>query len=120
MTWLIYLMSIADDINYVCGIVIIIGTILAAFAFTIWAIKKFDDDDDLEAATHILSTTLKILTVFGIIGIFTPNSKEIAAMYILPRIMRNESVQQISGKAAELLNLKLDEYLKDLKPVEGK
>ena len=48
--------------------------------------------------------------------LFTPNMKEIAFIYIIGQVSQNEQVQEMPDKALQILNLKLDEYLKDLQP----
>ncbi|MFA5380091.1 MAG: hypothetical protein WC455_30300 [Dehalococcoidia bacterium] len=49
-------------------------------------------------------------SIDGFIGV-PPNSKTIAAMYLLPKIAANEHVQRIPDKALTVLEKKLDAYL---------
>lgn len=52
-------------------------------------------------------------------GCFIPNTKEVCAMKILPKVINNEEVQKLPNKVVELANEWLDE-LKPKKNIERK
>lgn len=48
-----------------------------------------------------------------------PSTKDMAAIYFLPKIANNEQVQQVPDKALHLFNAKLDEWINDIRNKEG-
>ena len=50
--------------------------------------------------------------------IAVPTQKEAAAIYLIPKIVNNEQVQDIAGKSLDILTLKLNEWVADLTPAE--
>lgn len=51
-------------------------------------------------------------TVFVFLAIFTPTTKEAAAIYLIPKIANNEKVKEIPSKFLSLA----DEWLEELRP----
>jgi len=48
------------------------------------------------------------------IGIFTPSTKEFAAIYLLPKIANNEQIQKVPDNLVKFLNAKLEDWISDL------
>jgi len=61
---------------------------------------------------------IKIILACLILNIFIPSLKETAFIYIVGKISQNENIQEIPDKALTILNLKLDEYLKDFDSIK--
>lgn len=108
--WDIYLIGIVDHVRPVFGI---FGFLLGAIFGAIYFVWKYDDDFKEKSKTPWL-TGMTIGIIMMIIAIFTPSSKTLVAMYLVPAIAANEDVQQIPGNAAKLLNEKLKDWLKEL------
>ena len=47
------------------------------------------------------------------VAVFIPSTKEYVAIYLIPKIVNNEQVQQIPEKAMNILNSKLNEWITD-------
>jgi hypothetical protein len=47
------------------------------------------------------------------VAVFIPSTKEYVAIYLIPKIVNNEQVQQIPEKAMTILNSKLNEWITD-------
>lgn len=66
------------------------------------------------------SRWMSILTVtmclFGILTVFTPNTKQFAAIYLIPKVVNNEDVRAMSGDAMKAMRLKFREWLDSLEP----
>jgi len=58
--------------------------------------------------------------ILGAVNTLTPNSKGLAAIYLVPKFVTNERVQQLPDKALDMLNLKMDQWVNDLKAGEKK
>lgn len=110
MTFLIYLIGIVDTIKILSLVVAIVGLIISAVV-SIITVDYCDHDKILKGVTRFV---VKPLLPFLLFGLFVPDSKTIAAMYLLPKLAHNEKLNQIPDKALDALNLKLDEWVKDL------
>ena len=115
MVWLIYLVGIVDGLIEVCaaiGILSFVGWVVTTAYIHVCGYEGVD-----EACVAVWKKARKVTWLFiplALIATFTPSSKTIAAMYLVPKIANNEQVQQIPNKALDVLNLKLDEWIKDL------
>lgn len=101
--WLIYLISIADKVGGVSAF-IAIASIMALIVETLVFL-------DLGKSLQALKMPFIIAIISGLIAIFTPSSKTIAAMIVIPPIVNNEQVQELPNNVLEFIN----EYLKDAK-----
>lgn len=67
--------------------------------------------------------TTKKLMIVCIVGfcvsftgiMFVPSTKDIAAIYLIPKIVNNEQAQKLPANLLSLLNKKLEEWLQDKK-----
>ena len=101
--WLIYFIGIADKVGGVFAFTSIALFILSAILFV----------GVLEEQISINTFKKPVLIAFicGLIAIFTPSSKTVAAMIVIPPIVNNEQVQELPNNVLEFIN----EYLKDAK-----
>ena len=77
------------------------------------------DIEDFELAS-IINKISKPFVILLIISLFTPNSKTIAAMYLVPKIIENKQVSELPDKMLKLLNVKMDDWISDLAGEEKK
>lgn len=107
MTFYIYMLGVVDSIITSSRLAILLsGVTLIVINLKIWI-------EDLPKNTKYNGLII-ILALSVFLAIFTPNSKTLAAMYLLPKLVESEAVQKIPDKALKVLNLKLDEWVKDL------
>ncbi len=73
-----------------------------------------------EERRTFLKKALKVSTllwaVFLLLSVFTPSSKTVAAMYVVPKIVNNENVQKLPDEMLQLFR----ESIKDMMPKKGK
>jgi MFS superfamily sulfate permease-like transporter len=55
-----------------------------------------------------------VFLVTTVLAVLMPSTKEAAAIYLIPKIVNNEDVQELPGKLGQLVHGKLDEWLDDL------
>ena len=53
------------------------------------------------------------MVVLWILAALCPSTKEMAAIYLIPKIANNQHIQQIPDKALTVLEKYLDEWIKD-------
>ena len=111
--WFIYLLT---RIDYIRGLLIAIAVILGVgiTACLIYAaIYRDTHSSNPFTETSVSKWLKKLVTSMAItifITIMIPNLKEIAAIYVIPKIVNNEQCQQLPTKMMNLLNTKLDQW----------
>lgn len=106
--WQIYLFTLADGFDMFFGIIgplILTFLPIAAFAFCLNEcyinIKKY------------LKIAFAVGLLFCLLSLLIPNTKELVAIYLIPKITKNETVSNLPAKMADLLDKKLDEWIND-------
>ena len=106
MVWMIYLIGSID-----CFLGVLCFFMLASLTSAgMLALLIGDRDVDVDK-WPVVRKLIALAIVSLVIFVVTPNSKTIAAMYLLPKIAANEHVQRIPDKALTVLEKKLDAYL---------
>lgn len=69
-----------------------------------------NDDNAKNTAKTMLCYSLPILLLTTILAILVPTTKQLAAIYLIPKVVNNEQVQKIPENVLNLLNSKLNEW----------
>ena len=101
--WLIYFIGIADKVGGVFA--------FTATALCFFCVILFVGVAEGQVNINTLKKPFIIAVICGLIAIFTPSSKTVAAMVVIPPIVNNEQVQQLPNNVLEFIN----DYLKDAK-----
>ena len=109
ITTTLYLADVFNDINNVCGITLLLGSIFFTILFII-RLAEYDDDDILKIIKPVLGKWTLLVWV-AIVGCLTP-TKNTMYMMMAKSYMKTSS---IPPKVAEALELKLDKYISELK-----
>lgn len=72
------------------------------------------NEDFKKIGVKLIKYVLPAWIFFVMCVLFIPTTKEYAAIYMIPKIANNEHVQNIPDKAANVLELKLQEWIKDM------
>lgn len=119
--WFIYWITrinAIDDFFEVVGGVSIFFCIILIIAYCVSRGMSADmQDDEYSGFNKPVKLWAKVCGIVGsvciILAILTPNLKEAAAIYLIPKIVNNENVQELPNDATKLLRLKLDEWIND-------
>lgn len=103
----IYLFTLVDKIRLLLLFVWIGGSIVGIPVF----IASFDLSISNDVRNKWTKRVLTVIITSIILSVFIPSTKTLAAMYVIPPIVNNESVQELP---AEILSF-VKEYLKELK-----
>lgn len=106
----IYLVAVLENANVAQHL---IGT-LAAITLIICVFTSLESYDGRIRAKHYgyAKYSLIALLAIGLLQVFLPSGKTLAAMYILPPIVNSDAVQKLPS---ELTDLAI-EWLRELKP----
>lgn len=113
----IYWITRLNGINFFLGTILTFATIAFVVFIICLILSKLNGDDDEKSTFHfcfVISTAIFLLS--AILFVFTPTTKEACAMYVVPKIVNNEKVQNIGQ---EFYDLALD-WMKELHPKKVK
>jgi hypothetical protein len=112
----IYWFIVIGNISSVCTIFLVILTLALIIAVIFYVMITFDGygpDKDKDMIRSIIVKILISWSILLILSIFTPSTKDIAAIYLMPKIVNNEHVKNLPDKTLTILEKKLDEWIKD-------
>ena len=109
---MIYLIGVADHVRvfFVLSLLIIAGTFLLFLARYLVEDKKVPCFGTLAFLTALFSSLI----------IFTPSSKTLAAMYVIPAVVNNEQIQNIGKNGIESLELLTMQWVGELRKEKSK
>lgn len=105
-----YLFTRLDSLNVLFTILFVISVVCVP----LFSLIKYAESEELfPLKTNIILAF--IIFFFGSCAVLIPSQKEAAAIMLIPKIVNSEKTELIADKSFELLKLKLDEYIFDLK-----
>lgn len=113
MGFLIYLVTICDSVNFGAMSLLIIS-IISIFIYMVIASESFNDNESEFYTKRIKKIVFRAVIPLIIFISFVPSSKNMAAIILIPKIVNNETVKNIGEKSTDLLQLKLDEWIKSM------
>lgn len=111
----IYFLGIVDNLR---SALFVVAT-LSFFAVIVLRCEvgfSYDMDNlpRVNATKRWLSRVIVIGCIAAVLNCIVPNSKTLAAMYIVPAIVNNEQIQGIAGNSLKALEKLTQKWLKDL------
>lgn len=109
---MIYLIGVADHVRdfSVLSLFIITGI------FLVFLVRYLAEDEKVP----YLGTLTFSAALFSSLLIFTPSSKTLAAMYVIPAVVNNEQIQNISKNGLESLELLTKQWVDELREEKSK
>lgn len=77
-------------------VVLSIGAGLLAFALIAYSAAQFEDAEDFHPVWFPFFCVVELMLILG--AVFTPTTKQMAAIYIIPKLANNERIQDIGNK----------------------
>ena len=68
--------------------------------------------------TKWLKRSLMASTLFTLLFVALPNTKQAAAIYLIPKIVNNENVQEIADNSLKGIRVLAEQWLEELAPVQ--
>ena len=99
--WTLYLLNVLFDLSQVIIIPIFFSGFLVAFG----VVGKFVDEDIYQCVADYMKTALITLIVCVSVLILIPSKKEALAIYIIPKVLNNQQVQELPENALKYLNV---------------
>lgn len=114
--WDIYWLTRLDAIQITLVVLAIVSSIVGLVTALIITMEEIWDGYGRKLfiwCSVIFGISILILTII-------PSSKEMAAIYLIPKIVNDEKVAQVPDKALQILNGKLDEWLDEMRGKDKK
>lgn len=117
-SWTIYLITRLEYIRIMVGVLLAIGFIGFIMAAWLWGCAFIDGDVKLRVTTKYLclKILLPVTIIFAILLSAIPDTKEIVAIYLIPKIVNNEQVLKLPNTILELLDSELLSRIKESIP----
>lgn len=122
----IYLISLVDKIGAISEVTIFFSGLAASIFLFLWLLGKSEnykteeDEKTLQRLWRCFKFTITCVICSTLIHTFVPNSKTIAAMYLIPAIVNNEHIQNSTSNALKMLEELTKEWLEDFIKKEPK
>ena len=110
----VYLVSIVDRIQaglFVVSAALVVAVLWDAIIFAMASEYPIEEEKQARALRNIKKYGAWLFA-FVFLQVIIPNSKTIAAMYVIPAIVNNQHIQNSAGNALEALEELTKEWLK--------
>ncbi len=105
----VYLFTRLDSLHnilFFCLFIILSGIIL-------YTIQDLVENDSFNLKK--IKLPIIICSSLGLLLMLLPTQKEAAVIYLLPKIVNNEQIQDMSKKSLDIIEMLTEEYLRELK-----
>jgi hypothetical protein len=121
----VYLWLCLDSILHLLGMAIAISVIGIIIYIVLQIAIHVQWYDESEPETKVMKTFYKSICkylrisisifIVSILGLtFVPSTKDVAVIYVLPKIINNENMKALPNEAVLLLRNKMQEWMKDV------
>lgn len=116
-SWIVYWISRLDYISCVLHIFAFIFAIIAMLSIVFILNEYAIWDDNMEKCSSRIPKSVKLLPIilsliFIVLAVLIPNTKDMCAVIIIPKIVNNEKLQDVGDK---FYNLAMD-WMEELSP----
>lgn len=114
-TFGMYLFTRLDGVVCISTITSIVLGVAMAFFILMFLLSDGIDEKANKLSKKIIGMKrIWFMFIFFItLAMLTPTQKEAAAIYLVPKIVNNEQIQQLPNNAVNLLNKQLEEWIAD-------
>ena len=99
---------VINSLEVILFAAILLGVVIACFAPIFYAEKTF-----LPTFYKVIKLLIIIFICAAGSRVVIPTQTEVAAIYLVPKIVNNESVQKIPENVAKLLEVKLNQWIEE-------
>jgi hypothetical protein len=114
----VYLITLLDGVNvFFAGLMWLSAIILVISISASVSVCGKKDDESIKVFDRSLKvsmTSIICIIFFGVLTFLTPNTKEAAAIYLIPKIANNEEVKKLPNNLLKVINTKAEEYINGL------
>lgn len=106
------------QMNSLCWLLLILCLVTGGISVVsfIELLSVFTTEEKRTPLKRVLKISVPLSIVFLLLFVFTPSTKTVAAMYVVPKIVNNENVQKLPDEMLQLFH----ESIKDMMPKKGK
>lgn len=123
-SWQIYWITRLDSLCTSITIMFVVPFIIWVIANIIYCVANITDDIQKDNKPIYRKWLFKITPIYLVIllglSCFIPSTKEVAAIYLIPKIVNNEQIQKLPNNTALFLNKKLEQWIDKMTNEEKK
>jgi hypothetical protein len=93
---------------------IVLGLVCVAFVVLLVASTIDELEEIQKKCCKILKCFLPVFFIFLTLAVVTPTTKQMCAIYLIPKIANNEQIQNIGDKSLTLVEKKFEEWVNDI------
>ena len=109
---LIYWITRLDGITTATGLILFFGSFATVTAYVCGLVASFNEEDIAVPLFKFARRALPVVVVAGLLNIFVPTKKDMAAIIVVPKIANSETVAEL-GDGIKTLAV---EWLNELRP----
>ncbi len=118
-SWMMYWLLMLDEVNAVFVVAgsLLGGWVLFMFCVWLWSLTPPVSEDDKKRAELGKRCGLRYFPLFLFalsLAVFTPNTKQMAAIIVVPKIINNKQVQEIPEKLMGLCDAWIEDKTEEL------
>lgn len=114
---LIYWITRLDGITTATGLILFFGLFATVSAYVFGLVASFNEEDYIaDPLFKFARRVLPVVVVAGLLNIFVPTKKDMAAIIVVPKIANSETVAEL-GDGIKTLAV---EWLEELRPAAKK
>jgi hypothetical protein len=111
-----YIITRLDTISQVMGVFTFLFVVLSVILLICFFYNKYQDEPKFaKILKKYLYLSCPIAILFLILALAIPNTKQAIAIYTVPKIVNNESIQELPKNTADFVNEQLKLWVKELK-----
>jgi len=127
MELLIYLLFMLDRVRAVLMASSALVGIVTALCFIVGLAEQYASEEVCQLSTETAKKLVRygkrlipLFLFFLILSVSIPTTKQATVIWLAPKVVRNEHIQNVPDKSLELLDKKLESWLKDMKEDQSK
>ena len=115
--WEIYCLLKLDTMGEFFSSLSVVSFFIASFLFFIMVVWNVNEETQTSRPMILKISTPAFILMFlfsMVTAVTIPNTKQAVTIWLLPKVVNNENMQNVPERALEILNKKMGMYLKDL------
>jgi RsiW-degrading membrane proteinase PrsW (M82 family) len=114
--FMVYLIGIASNVQVIL-ITVFICVLLSLIVVAVWWLAE---EDSREKSQKCLFRVFIFTVISGVLAALMPSSSTVAAMIVIPKVVNNEKIQNITENSLNILQSLSVKWLEDLTKAEKK
>ena len=113
-SWEMYWLTRLDSINGWMVVIAIISVLVMGFLWIPYYTEGLNGTKGGKRIIRVYKITAAVFVVSSMICTFLPSTKEMVAIYLVPRMSNNDQVQKLPENVLKFMNKKLETWIGEM------